>query len=293
MLGRLWEEICDENMRGEHRLISMGLNHRRCQEMVRKKWKNSDLANLVDSIDDLLNACPSNDDASHYPTTVGTWDEGASKNLQQLLNQKCVSCHTSSISYSAKQVIRMYFNEKGEVSKEDAITTQRVFPPIVPNRLSVTLLMEIYDSVRLGRMPLSGTLTKDEKEMIKTIMEREKIRAVDRGEKIEEIYRPLRGEFYSKEKVDELLALFGEVTKFHPTEESLQYNRRRILCAYRQEGCPSLIEYMLDNDKIVKLPDFVKSAIDEPTRENMKLFLKCHFVFDVTSEECAEINMDK
>ena len=133
-LAQLWGQVCQE-LEGHYPLdqeiLSLNLSKENCEELITKEWNQKSI-NIIKSkldkhqldflsnitINGLIDLCPKKLSSPLTPIKeIGSWNKD-SKNFNQIIQQKCISCHAAPMEFESKIPAVVYFDEEGNILKQ-------------------------------------------------------------------------------------------------------------------------------------------------------------------------------
>ncbi len=316
ILGQMWIDVCKKISNPtltDSVLISMGLNKTNCEELVKSKWDDSvkekiegiyrkkvDLSFLKEvDLSDLLAACPKNNEESKKEKIVGQWLERSTQSLEETLQQKCMSCHSSPVSYSKEVTTINYYDENFKTVKTIKEMKKFAMKAIDPKNIDKVSASKFLDAITHAnpnkRMPKGSQLSDDQ---YKTFMDYYILQSNDLGENesVGDEDSPSRKPMYSEagleKQLKENIALNEAYFKEYPEmkEAFIRSQRKEVWCNFGQLGCADLIKDKL-NTKKEEITSLEEKLSDQEKEEVLKKYnreLKCNYNWNVTRSECKE-----
>jgi len=315
LLGQLWSGICKNielSSFTDSVLLTMGMNQENCKDLVRKEWNQVMISKIkagflskvdmsfVDdiNIEDLLAACPGNDDSIITPKVIGQWKKRDKRHLGQIIKQKCIACHTKEISYEKKIVLREYRDEKGKKVKSFEKNINATFPALDINKidykLSKKLLAAIGNPDPNKRMPKEGALSRAEVSEFYKYYQLKSLEQPSQNMGNMDDY-PMIGFMYSDAGLEEELKKYIKLNEEYLSglsdkEKVIADQKRDIWCQYGQHGCKALIDDLMVKKKKELMGN--SNNLDDAKKKELDFYvlgLKCRFCFEVTNKECKKV----
>lgn len=320
LLGQMWSHICknyDKTSLADSILLSMALNSDNCHQLVQENWGDKvtaqirknyssevDLSFMNDvSIDDLVGACPSPRSTKVAPEVIGRWEKRNKANMQQIVRQKCMMCHSGPLTYNREFTIREYYDENGNKVRADKVTRKVTLPAFNPNEIDAKTSFMMMESIASGdpskRMPKGGRLTDEEATTFYLFNQRKQLErpSADGSDFYSEMYGDsLYVQLYSPEglqrEMDRYLESNAVYLKDNPDRERIvAQQKQEIWCKMGQQGCKELV-----SKKLAEMKDMLKAqGIDIQSQDIKKkladynLVLRCSYKLEVTYEDCQSL----
>ena len=313
ILGQIWSKACsqlnDTNLK-DATLMSMSLSSINCKELVAKNWDDVFKETLINSYGnkfnltslysiskkDLQAACPQPalGSASKSPKVIGSWEKRDQSTFHELLQQKCISCHSRPMEYKTEIYNKVFYDEKGDFLNYEKANVIKKMPPIDIKNMDIktanTLVSAVSEKNPAKRMPKGASLKASE---IQLFYDNAKLLELSTklNEEMYDYIPPMIVYKYSNEMIEKML----ETYKFNLKDiSSIEKNKfladykKEILCLYRQDGCKERIAEHLNyyKNSLNTAPPSTSQAESEAMINKELLRLKCLYAYDVTIIDC-------
>lgn len=315
-LGAMWSEACLE-MEGkdvDYFFLAKGLEQSDCKEMITSMWSEQFLMSLKRQtrgayqaeiwdrvrMEDLLAACPeANQTAVPEKVKLGEWEKRPDiVPLQQVIEQKCISCHAAPMEYQKEVPHIWYVDEDGNVIKQEKRKVKRTLPAFKGKALYdleflARVAMATTDPNEASRMPRGRSFSDSDdastREHIVAILREDPSKmdefqnAISRY-KNEPVMVLLASQSFYKEQFKkikkDLEATYGKGLNTPDGKELLEYYELSGQCTLLRENC----------DKYIQVESLRRMSSLNSASKDLKVItqrVRCELFYNVTREECA------
>ena len=285
-LAKLWEQVCKDktgiSLQNDPSLV-LAIEPASCEKLVADFWTEG----LGVPKEEMLALC-SKQNVSN-PTIVGKWDQGKVRKAEEILQSKCMACHSKPLEYTKEEEIET-INGAGEMG-EMKIKSKRVLPAFELGKIDPQLIGMFYQSLADGAeypMPKVGSIDNDEKEIVFEYLRR---KYLDYSSKVVEAsYQMNAVLLYSDEDLKkEIEKVFSTLP---PQPETIKIKITvQLSCAYARKDCPEYHANELATSQ--ELAASLPQAQRERFIHDRMMELKCSNYFDVSIYECQRWKMQQ
>lgn len=317
LLGQLWSKSCqslNDASFADTMMTSMNLDGENCEELVRKEWNAKFVASLKESLgssvqidfinkvklEDLIAACPKSKNGKVEKNIVGKWNKKDHATFNNVLTQKCISCHSRELTYTKDVNTRVYLDENGKTVKKETKRKELKLDKFDPNnidyKLASKMLAAIANKDPKYRMPKTGSLSDEEKLLFLKVVEEKQYQ--QKGDVVPEFSDVDYAYMYSEKAIVKEYEKYVEenkdgFSKLDPEARAntLSFYKNYYWCTMGQIGCKDLVSKMLSDKKTTLETGNVSQDGIKETLKNYEAELRCTYKledYDVCKKQETE-----
>lgn len=283
IIAKMWSNICLEQMKiNLNRAIGLtsAINGEACLAMVEEFWVTS----LGINKEDLKKSCPKT--RSGHPEVVGDWGEKKTIEAQEIVQSRCIMCHTKEMTYEAEEKITIHTGP--ETTVDEVRKVKKHLPALKVTGNDGVTTAKIINALRSATMPKGMPLEADDKNLVERFYLKEMLDIPRNAAQI--LYDPVTRIIRYEDKYIQM-----EKERYFTTNPNLSAELKKLVeygfdCIYGQKNCNDYIE--------LSLPSFKAEASRYPEDQrqsyidNKVLELKCRNYFEVTKEQCVQAMLE-
>ncbi len=277
ILSQLWTSVCKNETKidfSRANILAMSMNPESCRQLVEDFWTIS----LGVTKEVLQNTCPKK--KGSQKEILGKWDFEREISAQQIIQSRCVICHTAPMDLEEGKYTYVSFSSPGKYEMKNYVGKKHVEAFTDLNTLSAKTMNQMGMSIQFGEMPKGSTMTAEEKDMIQSFLNR-KLLDIPGGqrEQITQLLFTYSDEDIEKELV-EIRAAYANAPEY------LDDQIKRTKCQFNQKYCQAYLD--LELPKIAHEAVSMPESEREPYTKNRTMEVKCVNYFGATLNECRE-----